>query len=117
MVQIMQKSVRKKFLIFAIGIGLSVLGACEGFYIGTDVLVRHLPAGQDQVCRAAVRDALADKGVTDDWIRRTHYEALRGNNRVRGFQAWVFPVEGSGNLVVELNMNCRVTRIWARGTR
>ena len=99
------------------GVGLSLLSACEGFYIGSDALVQHLPPGQDQVCRDAVRDALAEKNVTEDWIRRVHYQPVRFGNRLRGFEAWVYPKEGSGALVVELTDECRVTQIWARGMR
>ncbi len=97
--------------------GLCLLSACEGFYIGSDALVQHLPPGQDQVCRDAVRDALAEKNVTEDWIRRIHYQPVRVGNRLRGFEAWVFPKEGDGTLVVELSAECRVTKIWARGPR
>lgn len=103
--------------IFSICFGLLVLGACEGVQIGSDALVQHLPPGQDQVCRTAVRDALAEKNVSQDWIRRIHYQAVRARNRVSGFQAWVYPKEGSGALVVELSNQCRATRIWASGTR
>jgi hypothetical protein len=114
---VMRKMIRKTLLIFSIGIVLSVLGACEGVQIGADALVQHLPPGQDQACRAAVRDALAEKNVSEDWIRRVHYQAVRAGNRIRGFEAWVFPEEGRGNLVVELTIDCRVTGIWARGMR
>ena len=99
------------------GGGLVLLSACEGIQIGADALVQHLPPGQDQACRAAVRDALAEKNVSEDWIRRVHYQAVRAGNRIRGFEAWVFPEEGRGNLVVELTKDCRVTGIWARGMR
>ena len=99
------------------GVALGLLSACEGFYIGSDALVQHLPPGQDQVCRAAVRDALAERNVTEDWIRRVHYQPVRFGNRLRGFEAWVYPQDGGGALVVELSDDCQVTRIWARGTR
>ena len=104
-------------VIFSICFGLLVLGACEGVQIGSDALVQHLPPGQDQVCRTAVRDALAEKNVSEDWIRRIHYQAIRARNRISGFQAWVYPKEGHGALVVELTNQCRVTRIWASGKR
>jgi hypothetical protein len=42
---------------------------------------------------------------------------VRAGNRIRGFEAWVFPKEGRGNLVVELTTDCQVTGIWARGMR
>ncbi len=99
------------------GVGLGLLSGCEGFYIGSDALIQHLPPGQDQVCRAAVRDALAEKNVTEDWIRRVHYQPVRFGHRLEGFEAWVYPKDGGGALVVELSNECRVTRIWARGMR
>ena len=113
----MRKAIRKFRTVVSIGIALSVLGACGGVQIGADALVQHLPPGQDQACRAAVRDALAEKNVSDDWIRRVHYQAVRTGNRIRGFEAWVFPEEGRGSLVVEMTIDCRVTGIWARGMR
>jgi hypothetical protein len=76
-----------------------------------------LPPGQDRVCRAAVREALAEKNVSEDWIRRIFYRAVREGNRITGFEAWVYPEDGGGALVVELSEQCQVTRIWARGLR
>ena len=99
------------------GAGLFFLSACEGVQIGADALVKHLPPGQDEVCRAAVRDALAEKNVSEDWIRRVHYQAVRAGNRISGFEAWIYPKEGGGALVVELSADCRVRRVWARGMR
>ncbi len=100
-----------------LGVGLLFLGACEGIQIGGDALVQHLPPGQDQVCRAAVRDALAEKNVSEDWIERVRYRALRAGSRITGFEAWVSPKEGRGALVVELTNMCQVRRIWAHGAR
>ena len=99
------------------GAGLFLLSACEGIQLGGDALVQHLPPGQDQVCRAAVRDALAEKNVSEDWIERVRYVALRAGSRITGFEAWVSPKEGSGALVVELSQTCQVRRIWAHGMR
>lgn len=98
-------------------VGLLWLAACEGFHIGDDALIQHLPPGQDQACRDAVREALAEKNVREDWIRRVHYRAVRASNRITGFEAWVYPEDGDGVLVVELSNHCQVRRIWARGTR
>jgi hypothetical protein len=113
----MHRTARTTPVIFSICFALSVLGACEGVQVGSDALVQHLPPGQDQVCRDAVRDALAEKNVSQDWIRRIHYQAIRARNRISGFQAWIYPKEGSGALVVELSDQCRVRRIWASGLR
>ena len=100
-----------------LGGGLLLLSACEGVQIGDDALVQHLSPGQDQACRAAVRDALAEKNVSEDWIRRLHYRAVRAGSRISGFEAWVYPKEGRGALVVELSTDCRVRRVWAHGMR
>jgi hypothetical protein len=100
-----------------LGIGLLFLGACDGIQLGGDALVQHLPPGQDQVCRAAVRDALAEKNVSEDWIERVRYRTVRAGSRVTGFEAWVSPKEGRGALVVELTNMCQVRRIWAHGAR
>ena len=113
----MRRMARTTRVIVSIGVGLLVLGACEGVQIGADALVKHLPPGQDRVCRAAVRDALAEKNVSEDWIRRVHYRAVRAGNRISGFEAWVYPKEGRGALVVELSNDCRVRRVWAHGLR
>ena len=99
------------------GAGLFLLSACGGIQIGGDALVQHLPPGQDRVCRAAVRDALTEKNVSDDWIERVRYRAVRAGSRITGFEAWVSPKEGRGALVVELSNTCQVRRIWAHGTR
>ncbi len=97
--------------------GLFLLSACGGVQIGGDALVQHLPPGQDQVCRAAVRDALAERNVSQDWIERVRYRAVRTGSRITGFEAWVSPKAGRGALVVELSNTCQVRRIWAHGTR
>ena len=113
----MQKQQSTRRTIVFLGLGSWLLSACGGVQIGGDALVQHLPPGRDQVCRAAVRDALAERNVTAEWIERVRYSAVRSGSRVTGFEAWVTPNEGGGNLVVELSMECRVTRIWARGMR
>jgi hypothetical protein len=98
------------------------LWACEGVQVGGDALSMNLTPAQAQVCRDAVRDAMAARNVTPEWIRRVHYQAIRsstrtGSTRVQGFEAWVFPKDGGGTIIVELSPNCQVTRVWARGTR
>jgi hypothetical protein len=98
------------------------LCACEGVQVGGDALSMNLPPRQAQVCRDAVRDAMAERNVTAEWIRRVHYQAIRsstrtGSTRLQGFEAWVFPKDGGGTIIVELSTSCRVTRVWARGTR
>ncbi len=85
--------------------------------MGGDALVQHLPPGQDQVCRAAVRDALAEKNVSEYWIERVRYREVGAGSRITGFEAWVSPKEGCGALVIELSNTCQVRRIWAHGKR
>ncbi len=114
---IMQSRANAIRAIILFGVGSLFLGACEAVQIGGDALVQHLPPGQDQVCRAAVRDALAERNVSQDWIERVRYRAVRAGSRITGFEAWVSPKEGRGTLVVELSNTCQVRRIWAHGTR
>jgi hypothetical protein len=52
------------------------LWACEGVQVGGDALSMNLPPRQAQVCRDAVRDAMAARNVTAEWIRRVHYQAI-----------------------------------------
>jgi hypothetical protein len=94
------------------------LAACEGPRFNVDQLSRELPRGEAEVCRQAVEDKLAKRDVTPDWIREIHYETRyttrsRTRDRIAGFQAWVFPKEGTGALVIELSESCRVRGAWA----
>jgi hypothetical protein len=105
-----------------LGAALVLMTACEGLQIGSDALSLNLPPQQSQACRDATRDALAEQNVTEDWIRSIHYQAIRpsrrsSSTRPTGFEAWVYPRDGNGVLVVELSMNCQVRRIRAQGTR
>ena len=101
---------------------LLLLSACGGVQFTNDALIRHLPPGQDQVCRDAVRNQLAQHNVSPDWVRRIHYQARvstrgRVGDRIVGFDAWVYPKNGNGALVIELSESCQVQRMWAHGTR
>ena len=101
---------------------LWLLSACGGVQFSNDALITHLPAGQDQVCRNAVRSELAQHNVSPDWVRRVHYQARFGTRRgvggrLVGFEAWVYPKNGNGALVIELSESCRVQRLWAHGNR
>ena len=103
-------------------IPLLFLAACEGVQVGGDALTMNLPPDRAQQCRDAVRGALAEHNITESWIRRVHYQAIRsqsrrGSTRTAGFEAWVFPKQGGGAVVVELSNNCDVRRVWAQGTR
>ena len=99
------------------GAGLFLLSSCDGIRTGGDGLSMHLPPVEAQVCRDAVRDALAERNVTEDWIERIRYQVARRGRRITGVEAWVYPKEGGGALVVELTDTCRVRRVWARGMR
>ena len=101
---------------------LLLLSACGGVQFTNDALMRHLPPGQDQVCRNAVKSELAQHNISLEWVRRIHYQeraTSRGGSstRVVGFEAWVYPKNGNGALVIELSESCRVQRMWAHGTR
>ena len=101
---------------------LLALAACKSVQIGRDALIANLPPDQAKVCRAAVRDELLDHGVSADWVRQTEYRAITatrsgGRSRITGFEAWVYPKNGNGALVIELNERCQVVRMWAHGTR
>jgi hypothetical protein len=103
------------------GVVLIAVGACQ-IQLNRDPLVSNLPKAQEQACRAAVRDALAERGVSLDWVRHVSYHTRSSHtggtsSRIIGFEAWVFPKEGQGALVVELSETCGVTRVWAHGTR
>lgn len=103
------------------GAGLLLLGACEGIQIGADQMTQNLTPEKAKACRIAVRDAVAQQNIPEDRIRRVHYQRImaksRGaGNRITGFEAWIFPKEGRGALIVELTEACRVRRIWLQGT-
>ncbi len=100
-----------------LGAGVLLSSSCESIQIGGDGLSMNLSPQEAQVCRDAVQDALAERNVSEDWIERIRYQARRSGRRVTGFEAWVYPKEGGGTLVVELSEVCRVTRVWARGMR
>ena len=100
---------------------LLLLGACGGIQIGTDQMTKNLTPEQAKACRMTVRDTVAQQGIPEDRIRRVHYQRImaksRGaGNRITGFEAWIFPKEGRGALVIELTEACRVRRIWLQGT-
>ncbi len=97
------------------------LGGCP-IRLSRDPLVSNLTKAQEQACREAVRNELAHRGVSQDWIRQVSYHTRTMNqggasNRIIGFDAWVFPKEGRGALVVELTETCQVRRVWAYGAR
>ena len=101
---------------------LFLTAGCEGVQIGGDALTMNLTPQQAERCRNAVRTAMAERNVTPEWIRHVHYQRLQGrsregSNRLTGFEAWVFPKNGEGAIVVELSPSCEVRRVWARGTR
>jgi hypothetical protein len=105
-----------------LGAGLVLMTACEGAQIGGDALSLNLPPQQSQACRNATRDALAEHNVSEEWIRGIYYQAIRpsrrsSSTRPTGFEAWVYPRDGNGVLVVELSINCQVRRVRAQGTR
>lgn len=100
---------------------LFLLSACGGIRIGADQMTQNLTPQQAEACRNAARQAVAQQGISEDRIRRVHYQRVmaksRGaSNRITGFEAWVYPKEGRGALVVVLTEACAVKRVWAHGT-
>jgi hypothetical protein len=96
--------------------------ACEGAQIGGDALSLNLPPQQSQACRDATRVALAEQNVSEEWVRSIYYQAISpsrrsSSTRPTGFEAWVYPKDGQGVLVVELTTTCQVRRVRTQGTR
>lgn len=103
------------------GAVLIPISACQ-IQLNRDPLVSNLPKAQAQACREAVGNELARRGVSQDWIRQVSYHKRTANtrgasSRITGFDAWVFPKEGRGALVIELSETCKVRGVWAHGTR
>ena len=93
-------------------LGLGGLAACGGVEVNPDGLSRNLPPDRAQVCRNAVSDALIREGIDPGALKNVDYQAVEGagprnSNRLRGFQAWVYPKSG-GALLVELSQTCQV---------
>ncbi len=80
-------------------------------------------ASQNHRCERNVREKLLELGIDPDSVKgiSIHRREVRRriNNRVRrqhmGYTAWVRPHDRKGNLVMDLFLNCRVTRYYTRG--
>ena len=78
-------------------------------------------SANDHPCSQSVREKLAELGI--DAIKGVSIYRRevrrRMNNRVRkelkGYKAWVVPLDGKGNLVMDLFLNCRVQRVYTSG--
>ena len=78
-------------------------------------------SAQDHPCSQTVREKLAELGI--DAIKGVSIYRRevrrRVNNSVRkelkGYKAWVVPLDGKGNLVMDLFLNCRVQRVYTSG--
>ena len=77
----------------------------------------------DHPCSESVEEKLIELGIDLDDVkgisiyRREVRRQLR--NRVRrqlkGYRAWVMPLDEKGNLVMDLFLNCQVQRVYTRG--
>lgn len=96
-----------------------ILASCISVGLNPNGLDRNLPPAQAQDCRDAVSDALIEEGVSPQAVKNVDYQAVdeanpRSSNRLRGFEAWVYPQSG-GALVVELSASCQVRDVrWLR---
>ena len=80
-------------------------------------------SSQDHPCSQSVRSKLAELGIDPDAIKGVsiyrNEVRRRVSNRVRkelkGYKAWVVPLDGKGNLVMDLFLNCRVQRVYTSG--
>ena len=78
-------------------------------------------SSKDHPCSQAVHEKLGELGIDEIKgvsIYRREVQR-RVNNRVRrdlkGYKAWVVPLDGKGNLVMDLFLNCRVQRVYTSG--
>jgi len=104
-----------------LGAAVLFVSACEGVNLGTDQLQKNLTPRQEQACRDAARQAVAQQNISEDRIRRVHYQRIVSNShgtssRITGFEAWIYPKEGTGALVFVLNEACQVTGSWTHGS-
>ncbi len=80
-------------------------------------------ASQNHRCDPSVREKVIELGIDSNSVKgiSTHRREVRRrtNNRVRrqqvGYTAWVRTHDQSGNLVMDLFLNCRVQRYYTRG--
>ncbi len=78
-------------------------------------------SAKDHPCSQAVREKLVELGI--DAIKSVSIyrrEVRRRFNRrtseqLVGYKAWVVPLDGKGNLVMDLFLNCRVQRVYTSG--
>ena len=103
-----------------IAMGLGLLVACGNVRLGGDALSKNLPPQQAQVCREAAQQAAAERGLSEQYVGNVDYQVIRGTTRggsspIRGFEAWVYPLEGPGKLIVDLSATCQVRQVRAVG--
>jgi hypothetical protein len=93
------------------------------FVIATAGAPGYVFAGTLRPCSQTVREKLVELGIDPDAIKGVSIYRRevrrRMNNRVRrelkGYKAWVVPLDGKGNLVMDLFLNCRVQRVYTSG--
>ena len=108
-----------KFL--SVSCSLFLTGACGGVIVGTDQMNNELSPQQAQACRHATQQAVFQQNIIVDRIRRVHYQRImtkqRGvSSRITGIEAWIYPKNGPGALVIVLTESCEVRRIWVQGS-
>ncbi len=80
-------------------------------------------SAKDHPCGQQVREKLVELGIDPDAIKSVSIyrrEVRRRFNRrtseqLVGYKAWVVPLDGKGNLVMDLFLNCRVQRVYTSG--
>ena len=78
---------------------------------------------KDHQCSESVREKLIELGIDLDDVKgvsiyRREVRRRVGNRvrkQLRGYKAWVMPLDEKGNLVMDLFLNCQVQRVYTRG--
>ena len=98
---------------------IATAGAPDTVFAGT----LFQGSAKDHPCGQTVREKLVELGIDPGDIKGVSIYRRevrrRVNNRVRrdlkGYKAWVVPLDGKGNLVMDLFLNCRVQRVYTSG--
>ncbi len=96
---------------------IATAGAPDTVFAGT----LFQGSAKDHPCDQTVREKLVELGI--DAIKGVSIyrrEVRRRFNRqtseqLVGYKAWVVPLDGKGNLVMDLFLNCRVQRVYTSG--
>ncbi len=74
----------------------------------------------ERACKAAVRERLDRMGVSPNNVRSISFTISRRGNRrsgtsPKGYNGWVRLNSCSGHLVMDLDLQCRVKRVYTKG--